>query len=74
MQPLHKLKAFCKDYRNSCIFELSSTDEWHTWGGYDINFIGSDYAEQATATQLFCVAYDAEWSDTLGDPIHWFIV
>ena len=71
MKTLDELKTFCEGYRNA-LDNLASTDDWVTWGGYDINFIGSDYAEQAD--ELFCIAYDANWTDNLGNPLHWFNV
>ena len=73
MENLTNLKIFCEGYRHGAQ-DLPTIDDWILWGGYDINFIGSEYSEHATKTDLYCVAYPANWTNQLPAPLHSFII
>ena len=80
MTTLEELKAFCEGYAYGLSADrafygttLKGVDDWVVWGGYDINFAGSDYSSYAqTDTDLRVDAYKAGWTDSIGEPIHSF--
>lgn len=75
MKTLDELKAFCEGYRTGAIYNLPNTDDWVVWGGYDINFAGSEYSSHAkTDNDLRVDAYRADWIDDIGEPLFSFNV
>lgn len=78
MRTIEELKAFCEGYVNgtaACNASLYDWDDWVVWGGYDINFVGSDYtSEELNASALLVVAYPAGWEVNLPDHLYSFTV
>jgi hypothetical protein len=75
MKTLEQLKIFCEGYARAYVMnvdmDLTDVDDWLEWGGYDINLIGLNHAEQA-GDGLYVAAYPDNWRDTLPDPIYTF--
>jgi len=78
MRNYHEMTAFCQGYLEgalACNATLSDWDDWVIWGGYDINFAGIEYSSLAeTDKGLRVDAYNAQWVDNIGEPIHSFTI
>ena len=82
MKTREELQAFCEGYAQGLANErafygtpLSNCDDWVIWGGYDINFAGVNYSSLAeTDAGLRVDAYNAQWVDNVGEPIHSFTI
>ena len=78
MKTLDELKAFAEGFGHAWRIEsdmLFYADEWVTWGGYDINFVGGNYTRfNDNEGDLRVLAYQADWKDTLPSPIHEFTI
>lgn len=75
---MKELRAFCDGYieglghRHGA--DLQGTEDWVIWGGYDINFTGSDYTHDLDPMQLRVNIYPVDWEGNLPDPIHTFTI
>ena len=78
MRNYHEMTAFCQGYLEgalACNATLSDWDDWVIWGGYDINFVGQDYAGEATTEkELSVVVYPKDWTGALPDHLYSFVV
>ena len=78
MRTIEELRAFAEGYLQgtlACNADLYDWDDWVLWGGYDINFFGTQYdLNELTTEQLRVVAYPAGWEGDLPAPIHEFTV
>ena len=80
MKTFEELKAFCEDYLKAKLAEgngdVSDTDDWVQWGGYDLNLFGSYYSVHLNdnTKALTVDAYPDGWTDVLPDALHTFNV
>ena len=77
MKTLNELRAFCEGYLEGLSrdnVDITGTDDWVQWGGYDINLFGSYLSVRLEDAEnaLTVDAYPADWEDCLPAPIHTF--
>jgi hypothetical protein len=74
MKTVNEMKAFAEGYRNALLgTDMSHTDEWVQWGGYDLNIFGQKWGIRIEGDQSLSVdAYPMGWQDTLPEPIYTF--
>lgn len=74
MKTREELLAFCQGYLFGSDGD-PATDDWVVWGGYDINFTGTEYSGEDMADHDLAVnVYPAGWEGELPEPVHKFIV
>ena len=78
MKTIEELKAFCNEYLKTKLVEnngdVSETDDWVQWGGYDLNLFGSYWSVllNDNTKALTVDAYPDGWTDELPDALHTF--
>ena len=79
MKTKEEMVAFAEGYLRCALYDehtgesIKGVDEWVHWDEYDINFVGSDHAEDVPEYALMVLVYP-EWKEVLPAPVDTFIV
>ena len=83
MESIETLTIFCEGYLRAYInnvdMDTSHVDDWITWGGYDINLCGAEYADVGDKDFQVCAYPEnstrrTSTTDRDPDPIHKFTI